>query len=339
MSPDRPRMRSSPEFDLIGAIRDRLGAAGGRVALGIGDDAAVTVPGGATATSVDALVDGVHFRRRWCPPRSIGHKALGSALSDLAAMGAEPGEAYVWLGVPEDFDRDACLEVADGIAELARASEIAVCGGDLTRSPALAVCVTAVGHAASPEQLLGRGGAASGMALCVTGSIGAAGAGLSLLEYPELAERVAAEHRRAAIARQLEPSPRLAEGRALAAAGAAAMIDLSDGLAADAEQLAAASGVGIELELERVPVAAGVAAVAEASGRDPYEFVVDGGEDYELLAALPRSALLGCMQAVRSAGGELTEIGRCTEDGAVRLRLPGGRSMSGGGYDHLRPAR
>ncbi len=122
--PRQPRMRRSPEFDLIGEIRRRLGAtataAGSeRIAVGIGDDAAVTTPGGATAVSVDALVDGVGFRRAWCPPRAIGRKALGAALSDLAAMGANPGEAYVWLGMPADLGEDACLELCDGIAELA----------------------------------------------------------------------------------------------------------------------------------------------------------------------------------------------------------------------------
>ena len=120
-----------------------------------------------------------------------------------------------------------------------------------------------------------------------------------LLEHPELAEVIVTEAAAgAARARQLEPEPRLAAGRALAAAGATAMIDVSDGLGAEAEHLAAASGVGIEIELDRVPAATGVAEVAAAAGRDPIELVVSGGEDYELLCAIPRAELADCVAAV-----------------------------------------
>ena len=109
------------EFELIEAVRRRLPRGGPRVVLGSGDDAAITLPEGATATSVDALLDGVHFRREWSSLAQVGHKALAVALSDLAAMGAETGEAYVVLGVPEDLDEDGCLELLDGMAALAAA--------------------------------------------------------------------------------------------------------------------------------------------------------------------------------------------------------------------------
>jgi len=120
------------EFELIERIRRRLPQAGRRVALGSGDDAAVSVPGGATATSVDALLDGVHFRREWSSPAQIGAKALAVALSDLAAMGAEPGEAYVVLGVPPDLDEDACIELLDGMTAAAEATGTTLAGGDVT---------------------------------------------------------------------------------------------------------------------------------------------------------------------------------------------------------------
>lgn len=339
--PRNPAMRASPEFELIAAIRERMdatvrAAGGAAVRVGIGDDAAVTVPTGATATTVDALVENVGFRRRWCPPAAIGRKALGAALSDLAAMGARPGEAYVWLGVPADFDREACLELSEGIAELAIETGVAVLGGDVTAAGELSLCVTAVGHAERAESLLGRSGAEAGFALCATGSFGGAAAGLMLLEHDELRERVPADAAAEAISRQLAPSPRLAAGLALAGSGARAMIDVSDGLGADAEHLAAASGLGIELELERVPLAAGVREIAEAAGRDPFELVVSGGEDYELLCALPRAALAEAEAAVRRSGAKLTEIGRFVASGSVRLRLPGGRSVPASGHDHLR---
>lgn len=335
-------MRRSPEFELIAAIRERLAATlessarRASVRIGIGDDAAVIVPGAVTATSVDAIVDGVHFRSSWCPPRSVGRKALGAALSDLAAMGASPGEAYVWLGAPVELGEASCLELCDGIATLAEQVGVAVLGGDLTTAGALSVCVTAVGHAGSESELVGRDGAEAGHALCVTGALGGAAAGLMLLEHPELRSQVSEPLAREAIRRQLEPEPRLASGRALAAAGAAAMIDVSDGLGADASQLAAASGLGIEIDLESVPPCAGVREVAAAAGRDHHELVAGGGEDYELLCAIPRSALSACEGAVARSGSALTEIGRFVEGGAVRLRLPGGRSVPASGHDHLR---
>ncbi|MFN8111620.1 MAG: thiamine-phosphate kinase [Solirubrobacterales bacterium] len=335
-----PRMRSSPEFDLIAAIRDRLGGPVERpeVRIGIGDDAAVIEEpgGGGRAVSVDAIVDGVAFRRSWCPPRAIGRKAAGAALSDLAAMGAEPVELYVWVGIPEDFGRDDALELCEGLAELAELSGAALLGGDLTGSAVLAVAVTAIGRTPAADAMVGRAGAEPGDAICVTGALGGAAAGLMLLEHPELAESVPAAVADAARARQLEPRPQLDAGRALAAAGATAMIDVSDGLGAEAEHLAAAAGVGIEVEVDRVPVGAGVSEVAAAAGRDPNELVVSGGEDYELLCAIPRAQLAGCADAVAATGAELTEIGRVHPGAAVRLRLPGGRSVRPGGHDHFR---
>ena len=344
--PKEPQMRSSPEFDLIARVRERMRAtlraspSASAVRVGIGDDAAVTVPlpgRGATATSVHALVDGVGFRRRWCPPGAVGRKALGAALSDLAAMGAQPGEAYVWLGMPEDFDAEEALELCDGLAELAERHGVAILGGDLTRAPALAVSVTAVGYAADPEHLVGRDGALEGDALCATGSFGGAAAGLMLLEHPRMEAEVEPLVRDACVARQLDPEPLLRGGAALVAAGARAMVDVSDGLGADAGHLAAASGLGIEIELDRVPVAPGVAEVATAAGRDPTELVVSGGEDYELLCAVPRLALADCVAAAERCDTRLTEIGRFTDGGSVRVRLPGGRSVPASGHDHLRP--
>ena len=333
-------MRNSPEFDLIAAIRDRLGGLAGRpdVRIGIGDDAAVLEEpgGGGRAVSIDAIVDGVAFRRSWCPPRAIGRKAAGAALSDLAAMGAEPAELYVWLGVPEDFPRDDALELCDGLADLAESTGAALLGGDLTASAVLSVAVTAIGRTPSADAVVGRAGAEPGDAVCVTGALGGAAAGLMLLEHPELAEGIPGGAGDAARARQLEPRPQIAAGRALAAAGATAMIDVSDGLGAEAEHLAAASGAGIEIEVDLVPAGSGVAEVAAAAGRDPIELVVSGGEDYELLCAIPRARLAECMDAVAATGAELTEIGRVHPGAAVRLRLPGGRSVRPGGHDHFR---
>ncbi len=144
------------EFELLARVRERLPAAGRVSSLGSGDDAAVTVPGGATATSVDALVEGVHFRRDRRPSARSAHKALATALSDLAAMGAEAGEAYVVLGVPPDLDEDGCLELLDGMVGAGRGDRDDP--GRRRRHPRAGsrLAVTVVGHAPAPEPLWSR---------------------------------------------------------------------------------------------------------------------------------------------------------------------------------------
>jgi thiamine-monophosphate kinase len=330
------------EFELLDRIRRRLPPPGPRVRLGSGDDAAIVVPGGATATSVDALVDGVHFRRRWSSLKQIGAKALTAALSDLAAMGAEPGEAYVVLGVPADLDEDGCLELLDGIAEQAATSGTTLAGGDVTRAPALTLAMTVVGHAEDADDLVTRSGARPGDALVVTGELGAAAAGLLLLEGHTEAGASFVSHRdkngdRARLlARQLEPQPRLNEGKALAAAGATAMIDISDGLGGDAGHLAVASGVGLRIDATTLPIAVGVAEIAVAAGGEPLELCVSGGEDYELLAAIPDDRLDAATAAVKERGGiGLTRIGEVVAGEGVEIRLPGGGLLEPTGFDQL----
>ncbi len=330
------------EFELHELIRQRLPPSGPQVRVGSGDDAAITVPGGATATSVDALVEGIHFKREWSSLRQIGRKALAVALSDLAAMGAGPGEAYVVLGVPADLDEEGCLELLDGIALLARETGTTLAGGDVTRAPALSLAMTVVGHARSESDLVTRSGARPGDALVVSGEIGGAAAGLLLLEAAEgaqsshVAHRETSDDRTQLIARLLEPVPRLDAGRALAAADARAMIDLSDGLGGDAGHVARASGVGLRIDAAALPLAAGVTDVAKATGRDPFELATSGGEDYELLAALPPEQLVAATAAVAKQGDAgLTQIGEVVAGEGVEIRLPGGGLLAPRGFDQL----
>jgi thiamine-monophosphate kinase len=316
------------EFELLARVRERLGPPGPRIRVGSGDDAAVTVPGGATATSVDAMVEGVHFRREWSTLDQIGHKALATALSDLAAMGAEPGEAYVAVGVPADLDEEGCLELIDGIVAMATATGTTLAGGDLTRAPALTLTITVVGHARTEADLVARSGARPGDALVLTGELGGAAAGLLLLEEGGKGARL--------VARQLEPQPRLGAGRALAAAGVHAMIDLSDGLGGDAVHLATASGVGLHIDAATLPLASGMVEVAAAAGRDPLELALSGGEDYELLAALPPERLAEAATRIGEAEETtLTRIGEVVAGEGVEIRRPGGEILVPGGYDQL----
>lgn len=331
------------EFELLARIRERLPEPGARLRLGSGDDAAVTLPGGATATSVDALVENVHFSRGSSSLEQIGGKALGVALSDLAAMGAEAGEAYVVLGIPSDLDEDGCLELLDGIAQVATGTGTALAGGDVTRAPVLTLAMTVVGHAERPEDFVTRAGARPGDVLVVTGELGGAAAGLLLLEREAESdvppERGPYGHRSdgtsvALVARQLEPRPRLEAGRALARAGATAMIDLSDGLGGDARHLAEASGVSAQIDAAALPLAPGLAEVARAAGHDPLELAVSGGEDYELLAALPADRLPAAAMAVAEHGG-LTRIGAVGAGEGVEIRLPDGGLLAPKGFDQL----
>jgi thiamine-monophosphate kinase len=324
------------EFELLAKLRERLPEAGPRVKLGSGDDAAVTVPDGATATSVDALVDGVHFRREESGLEVVGRKALATALSDLAAMGAEAGEAYVVLGAPPDLGEEDFLTLLDGLLGLAAATGTTLAGGDVTRAPALTLAVTVVGHAPSADAFVSRGGAQPGDTLVLTGEIGGAAAGRLLLDDPKLAKAVPEETATRLRNRQLDPTPRLRSGLALATAGARAMIDLSDGLAGDAGHLARASGVALEIDAGALPLAKGVAEVAAAAGRDPLQLAVSGGEDYELLAALPTERLGEASTAIgEAAETTLTPIGRVAAGEGVEIRLPGGGLLEAEGYDHF----
>ena len=332
------------EFELIEALRERARAAGvpagsSRLVLGSGDDAAVVAAGGAEVTSVDMLVDGVHFDLDLTPPRSVGHKALASALSDLAAMGAQAGEAYVQLGLPAEVDAELCLELADGLAAVAARDGVAIAGGDVSRAPALILALTVVGHLDAPEDAVSRAGALEGDAVAVTGELGGAAAGLAALRDPAVGARLDPAVLAALRRRQEEPEPRLAAGAALAACGATAMIDVSDGLGADAGHIAAASGVAIAIDLAAVPVQAGVEEVAAAAGADALDLAAAGGEDYELVATVPAGRLAEARDTVAATGVELTEIGAAGAGAGVELTDPAGRTRAAAGFDQLAPQR
>jgi thiamine-monophosphate kinase len=335
----RPSSDTLDEFALIDAVRERLAAAGAPqrvpgLILGSGDDAAISERSATTATSVDALVEDVHFR---IPPfgyEDVGYKALAAALSDLAAMGATAREAYVQVGLPPAHD-DGALALADGLGAVAAEHGIAVAGGDVSRARDLFCAVTVVGEGETAA-LVRRDGARPGDALGLTGEVGGAAAGLLLLEQTAPAGAVDETTAAALRARQLRPRPLLDVGRRLAALGATAMIDVSDGLAGDARHLAAASSVRLEIEVERVPVQAGVAEVARAAGRDPDAVALGGGEDYELLVAIAPELLADAAGALAADGVGLTPIGRAVAgEGAVFRRSDGAR-VEVPAFDQLR---
>ena len=320
------------EFDLV----RRLAARWGEHASGLGDDAAVLelARGEKLVVSTDAFVDGVHVRRGWLSPREIGWRATAAALSDLAAMAARPIGVVVAMALPDEWHADVD-ELARGIGEAAAYAGTHVVGGDTTRSATLSLTVTVLGAAERP---LMRSGARPGDRLWVTGALGGPLGALRDLERgiePLPADR----------ARFARPEPRIREALWLAGQGATAAIDLSDGLASDAAHLAAASGVRIVLDLERLPVLdrsgprAG-AATAASAGSHPPAVLLDaarGGEEYELLVTAP-DAIDAAAFAARF-GIALTEIGRveaAERAGAgVETRIGGARVDPPAGHDHL----
>ncbi len=321
------------ELELIAALETAFAptCASARIVRGIGDDASVARAAGYAVTSVDMMVEGVHFRREQLSMGEIGHRALAAALSDLAAMGARPGEAFLALGLPHGLALEEVLALAEGASKLASRSATAIAGGDVTRSEQLTVSVTVTGWADDPGALVGRDGARPGDLVCVTGRLGEAGAGLAVIEGRV---RLGAEESAALRERYARPEPRLAEGRSLAAVGARAMIDLSDGLASDATHIARRSGVMLELSLDALPAGPAVERAAAQLGVSAGALAASAGDDYELCACIPRGAQALADAASRrwDSGAELTWIGTVV-DGSPGVSFPGPDGALSG-YEH-----
>lgn len=306
------------EFGLIGRITARL-AARPSTLLGPGDDAAlVAVPDGRVVATTDVLVEGRHFRRDWSSAVDVGHRAAAANLADIAAMGATSSALLVAFCAPADLDVGWAEGLTDGLAAEAELAGAAVVGGDMSASPVLTIAVTALGDLGGRAPVL-RSGARPGDLVALAGRIGYAAAGYAALCRGFRTPRVLVDaHRR--------PVVEYGAGPAAADAGATSMLDVSDGLLADAGHIATASRVGIDLQRSAFEVPEVMADAARALGVDPYTWILAGGDDHALLATFPPDATLppGWRQigTVGEAGG-VTVDGKRYEDGPA-------------GWDHFR---
>ncbi|MGC8873621.1 MAG: thiamine-phosphate kinase [Chloroflexia bacterium] len=339
------RIRDLGEFGLIDRIARRLPPPGEGVVVGIGDDVAVLRLGeedgrrNLLLATCDIQVEDVHFLKGRIIPQQLGRKVVAINVSDIAAMGGLPHYLLVSLVLPKETDVAFVDGLYEGMQEECARWGVTVVGGNMAHSPAgIVVDVFLLGEV-EPGLVLQRSGARVGDRVLVTGTLGDSAAGLALLLGPEA--ECAPDHRRQLHDSHLTPTPRLPEGRAIARSGlATAMIDVSDGLASDIGHICEMSRVGVRIDLEALPISEAARALARPLGKDPCEWALFGGEDYELLfTAPPDRAEELALQVQEETGTPVSIIGEIVpaEQGMSLMRSDGTRvPLRAGGWDHFR---
>jgi thiamine-monophosphate kinase len=344
------RLSELGEDAFLRELQKRFPAKGKNVVLGIGDDTAILEPppDERLLLTTDSLVEGVHFARRWMPPRFLGRKSVAVNASDIAAMGGEPLGVLLSLAVPSDSEVEALWHLVEGVDERARELGMSLLGGNLASSPGgILVDVTVVGATVS-KRALRRSGARPGDGIYLSGRIGAAITGLRLLEHgavlasggglivPEELRGGPIALAEACIRAHIDPEPRLALGRELNRRRlATACIDVSDGLALDLHRLCRASGVGARIQESALPLSPGLLAWERLWNRDPLPSAVGGGEDYELLFTSRSEEKLARFRERTDVF--LTRIGEATAEEKVELvgRDGAERPLPASGWDHF----
>jgi thiamine-monophosphate kinase len=353
------RIGEIDEFDLIDRLTARLPEPHRLPPFGPGDDAALVPTDPETLVTTDTLVDGVHFRRDWSTPAEVGFRALEVNLSDIAAMGGRPSWAVVSLVLPESMRVGALEEFYRGLAKSARRAEVGVVGGNMTRGAQFSASITVLGRTLGRGHAVARSGASPGDWLFVTGQPGLAAAGRKLLEASgrgadlwEIQDPAGESKRaagtadmpladpaaKAALQRYLVPDARVALGLEITRAGASAMIDVSDGLAADLHHLARASGCGALIDADELPRARGLAQLADVRGWPLDDLILAGGDDYELLFAMPHDRARKWLAGrARRGAPAITFIGECRpgRDGVTIVTDDGRRPLPAGGWRHF----
>jgi len=325
------KLREIGEFGLIGRISSRVSAGAG-VRIGIGDDAAAVepTPGRWLLVTSDMLLEGVHFDLAYTDPFRLGRKSLAVNLSDVAAMGGEPRHFLLSLAVPPGVTVEFLDRFTEGMLDLAREHGVTLIGGDTCRSPhGLVISVTLHGEQA-PELVVRRSGARPGDRIFVTGTVGDSVLGLELLRR--------GERQGWAVDRHLDPTPRVRAGVALARAGlCSAMIDVSDGLAADLGHILELSGVGARVELDLLPLSPFFREHAPHVSPTPSILALTGGEDYELLFTVPAERSGEVAPLLAETGVAVTAIGEVTAGSGLVVMGTDGReaAIAHGGYNHF----
>ena len=294
------------------------------------DDAAVWRGDPLVVATTDTMVEEIDFRLAW-PDfdfRSLGRRLISINLSDLAAMGAEARHALVSLSLRGTLDIASVRRLYQGIAEQAHRFHCTVAGGDLSATPGLLTLTAAlVGRIGARRAMLRRAGARPGWQIAVTGSLGAAAAGLRLLES---GRRPASEIERRWISAQLDPTPRIAAGRALVESGVRVGGDISDGLYREVERLVEEAGLGATIDVQRLPLAKGL-------DREQWSLAVKDSEDFELVCAGSAPRLLLAQRALARLNLPLTVVGAIERRPGIRLRTRTGiERLEGAGYEHFR---
>ncbi|HNR24226.1 MAG TPA: thiamine-phosphate kinase [Candidatus Bipolaricaulis anaerobius] len=324
------RIADVGEFPLIARLARIVASAQADVVVGIGDDAAALDLGGDRLVlfTVDSQVEGSHFVFDRIPPHLLGRRLLAVNASDIAAMGGRPTHALVSLVLPPDLALAWVEELYAGLEEEAERFGVAVVGGNVARSPGGIVLDLALVGGVPRAHLLTRAGARPGDLVLVTGALGEAAAGLIVSGRADLP--VPAAEGEALVARHLVPTPRVREGRLIAASGlATAMTDLSDGLGSDVGHLCDRSRVGVRIHAEKLPVPPAVARVAELAGEPPWDLALFHGEDFELVFTCPPDAVRVLSERVSvETGTPVSVVGEVLPAPAGRwLVLPTGEEI------------
>lgn len=337
-------LKKPGEFDLIDRFRSRLKFRSPRIKIGIGDDCAVYsgLAGKYQLISTDALIENVHFKLSNTQPELLGRKALSVNISDIAAMGGTPHLALVTLGIPKTLPVEFLDELYKGINEVCHEHKIEIAGGDTTASPRhLLINITIVGEV-SKNQLATRSGARPGDKIFVTGNPGESALGLKLLKSPRRQWKGDKKFQKKMIQAHLDPVPRLTESRKLvnSKAGITSMIDISDGLAQDLLHICKAGNVGAVLREEMLPISPELESLTSLNKLKTMEYILSGGEDYELLFTLKPEDVRKITSLFNDAKTPVTLIGEIT-DHPQKVVLLGNDGKTKSlkkflGFDHFR---
>ncbi len=325
------KLKEIGEFGLIERISARVRRENG-VRIGIGDDAAAFEPtaGLISLVTTDMLVEGIHFDLSLCEPASLGKKALAVNLSDIAAMGGIPRHFLLSLAVPNHINVEFLDAFVEGMLEMGDRFGVTLIGGDTSSVKAgLVISVTMIGEQ-SPGLIISRSGASPGDLIFVTGTIGDAALGLAMLK--------AGVREGPAIARHLDPLPRVREGMMLAEASIpTAMIDISDGLLADLGHILELSRVGARLHLKELPLSDEYRDKQPLFSKDIFAFPLSGGEDYELLFTTPPAKVPLIKSVAEKTGTTVRTIGEISSSAGLSLLAPDGSEYQPErrGYDHF----